>query len=73
MSLKNFPMTVLQDLLLTIDDGMGGIDVSALDLSTLGEYSEEKPAENDDNIYTDDEDYTFDADPSSIQLSEMDN
>ncbi len=55
------------------DDGMGGIDVSALDLSTLGEYSEEKPAENDDNIYTDDEDYTFDADPSSIQLSEMDN
>lgn len=57
------------------NDGMGGIDVSALDLSSLGEYSEEKPPENDDNIYTDDydEDYTFDADPSSIKLSEMDN
>lgn len=57
------------------NDGMGGIDVTALDLSTLGEYSEEKPPENDDNLYTDDydEDYTFDADPSSIQLSEMDN
>lgn len=57
------------------NDGMGGIDVSALDLSSLGEYSEEKPPEDSDNIYTDDydEDYTFDADPSSIKLSEMDN
>ncbi len=57
------------------DDGMGGIDVSALDLSSLDDYKDEgssdEPADN--NIYSsDDEEYTFDADPASIQLSDMD-
>lgn len=57
------------------DGGMGGIDVSALDLSSLDDYSENDTSDNtaDDNIYSsDDDDYTFDADPSSIQLSDMD-
>ena len=57
------------------DGGMGGIDVSALDLSSLDDYKDEEtddePADN--NIYSsDDEEYTFDADPASIQLSDMD-
>lgn len=57
------------------DDGMGGIDVSALDLSSLDDYKDEssndEPADN--NVYSsDDEEYTFDADPASIQLSDMD-
>lgn len=58
------------------EGGMGGIDVSTLDLSSLDDYSEKDPSDEnvDDNIYSseDDEDYTFDADPSSIQLSDMD-
>ena len=57
------------------DGGMGGIDVSALDLSSLDDYqddnSDDEPADN--NIYSsDDEEYTFDADPASIRLSDMD-
>lgn len=55
--------------------GMGGIDVSALDLSSLDDYIDEESIDEpeDDNIYSDDDDdYTFDADPSSIQISEMD-
>ena len=57
------------------DGGMGGIDVSALDLSSLDDYkddeTDDEPADN--NIYSsDDEEYTFDADPASIQLSDMD-
>lgn len=55
--------------------GMGGIDVSALDLSSLDDYIDEESIDEpeDDNIYSDDDDdYTFDADPSSIQLSDMD-
>lgn len=57
------------------DGGMGGIDVSALDLSTLDDYKDEETADEpaDNNIYSsDDEEYTFDADPASIQLSDMD-
>lgn len=57
------------------DGGMGGIDVSALDLSSLDDYKDEESADEpaDNNIYSsDDEEYTFDADPSSIQLSDMD-
>lgn len=55
------------------DGGMGGIDVSALDLSSLDDYQDESQSDepDDDNIYSDD-DYTFDADPSSIMLSDMD-
>ena len=57
------------------DGGMGGIDVSALDLSSLDDYqddsSDDEPADN--NIYSsDDDEYTFDADPASIRLSDMD-
>lgn len=55
--------------------GMGGIDVSALDLSSLDDYIDEESIDEpeDDNIYSDDDDdYTFDADPSSIRLSDMD-
>lgn len=57
------------------DDGMGGIDVSALDLSSLDDYKDEDTSDDaaDNNIYSsDDEEYTFDADPSSIRLSDMD-
>lgn len=57
------------------DGGMGGIDVSALDLSSLDDYKDEETADEpaDNNIYSsDDEEYTFDADPASIQLSDMD-
>lgn len=57
------------------DDGMGGIDVSALDLSSLDDYKDEDTSDEvaDNNIYSsDDEEYTFDADPSSIRLSDMD-
>lgn len=57
------------------DGGMGGIDVSALDLSSLDDYKDENASDEsaDNNIYSsDDEEYTFDADPSSIQLSDMD-
>lgn len=57
------------------DGGMGGIDVSALDLSSLDDYKDEESADEpaDNNIYSsDDEEYTFDADPASIQLSDMD-
>lgn len=56
------------------DGGMGGIDVSALDLSSLDDYqdgsSDDEPADN--NIYSSDDEYTFDADPASIRLSDMD-
>lgn len=56
------------------DGGMGGIDVSALDLSSLDDYqndsSNDEPADN--NIYSSDDEYTFDADPASIRLSDMD-
>lgn len=57
------------------DGGMGGIDVSALDLSSLDDYKDESSSDEpaDNNIYSsDDEEYTFDADPASIQLSDMD-
>lgn len=57
------------------DGGMGGIDVSALDLSSLDDYKDEETADEpaDNNIYSsDDVEYTFDADPASIQLSDMD-
>lgn len=57
------------------DGGMGGIDVSALDLSSLDDYKNDETADEpaDNNIYSsDDEEYTFDADPASIQLSDMD-
>lgn len=57
------------------DDGMGGIDVSVLDLSSLDDYGEapSKESDEDDSIYEDgEEEYTFDSDPSSIQLAEMD-
>lgn len=57
------------------DGGMGGIDVSSLDLSSLDDYKDESSSDEpaDNNIYSsDDEEYTFDADPASIQLSDMD-
>lgn len=57
------------------DGGMGGIDVSALDLSSLDDYLDDDISDEpeDNNIYSDDDDdYTFDADPSSIRLSDMD-
>ena len=57
------------------DGGMGGIDVSALDLSSLDDYKDEETADEpaDNNIYSsDDEEYTFDAEPASIRLSDMD-
>lgn len=57
------------------DGGMGGIDVSALDLSLLDDYVDDDISDEpeDNNIYSDDDDdYTFDADPSSIRLSDMD-
>ena len=57
------------------DGGMGGIDVSALDLSSLDDYKNDETDDepDDNNIYSsDDEEYTFDADPASIQLSDMD-
>lgn len=57
------------------NDGMGGIDVSELDLSSLDDYND-LPAKEDDednNIYeNEEEEYTFDSDPSSIQIAEMD-
>lgn len=58
------------------DGGMGGIDVSVLDLSSLDNYKDEKNSDEstDNNIYSsdDDEEYTFDSDPASILLSDMD-